>query len=54
MNWSITAVWIILIIEVYEDMFNWVTILFPIFEKNVIRKRSRKENINILFYADFT
>ena len=35
MNSSITAVWMAVIIAVKEDKSNWITILFPILEKNV-------------------
>ena len=35
MNWSIIAVLVAFIIAVNEDKSNWITILFPIFEKNV-------------------
>ena len=51
MNYSITAVWVTLIIAVKEDKFNWITILFPIFEKKTLKT---KEKISISIYSYFT
>ena len=54
MNYSITAVWVTLIIAVKEDKFNWITILFPIFEKKNFKKQGKDKHFNLfIFYVKF-